>query len=791
MSDLKSDSKTPTQCKNIKAFSSIDDVIDQLKHVVAFQKYTDIELAKIAKIVKPITIPAHEQFIEQNKPASFFYIILSGRANVHITIDDDELTLDDIHPGELVGESEYFENKVRTASVCAIEEITAFRIDYKELPKLFDEIPGLYNSILSIRLKETDSRFRKSLERRRTVERSLKHLNEFLDLSDMSCLDEGSEGLIERIVSMASKVMKADRASLFLVDQLTGDLWSKVAEGIVSKKIIVPKGTGLAGWVLLHREILNIDDVYKDSRFNKSIDIATNYRTKTMLCGPIVNPVGKVIGVIQVINKLKGEFNTEDINLFKAFAHQSAVAVENFYLFRRVMSSNDKLAIMLDVLDSVTRTSDMPSLISKIVEKTIEIMQCERASFFIYDRAVNDLWSLKASGDGMKEIRFSAAKGIGGYAATYNEIVNVEDAYNDHRFNPEIDKVTGYQTRSILASPVLDRDNQVVGVAQAINKKGDVFNAEDIELIKAISSQIGEALKKNALLHNLQESKDKLEEYNQNLELKVQQRTDDLVKAYEDLQNVNRDLHQGNIELKRLSHKKSEFLGIAAHDLKNPLGGIAGLAELTGESMKASNQDDTTAKNNLEMVETIEESAKHMLEVIDHLMNSEALETGKITVKCQEYCLNEIAKQVVSLNLNQALSKKIELIFDDSDKCVAMIDLLRMREVMDNLVSNAVKYSPPGKKVWVSVKHASENNNKVIRFSVKDEGPGLTDEDKEKLFGKFQKLTARPTGGEYSSGLGLSIVKTLVELQNGEVYAVSEAGKGAEFIVDLPDFIKS
>ena len=107
-------------------------------------------------------------------------------------------------------------------------------------------------------------------------------------------------------------------------------------------------------------------------------------------------------------------------------------------------------------------------------------------------------------------------------------------------------------------------------------------------------------------------------------------------------------------------------------------------------------------------------------------------------------------------------------------------------QVFENLVSNAVKYSPPGKKIFVRLKAEAG----VVRFEVEDQGPGLSKEDQKKLFGKFARLSAKPTGGEHSTGLGLSIVKRLVEAMNGKVWCESELGMGAKFIVTIPQPIE-
>jgi adenylate cyclase len=207
------------------------------------------------------------------------------------------------------------------------------------------------------------------------------------------------------------------------------------------------------------------------------------------------------LGVVQVINKRRGVFNRQDEMLLKAFSHQAAVAVENFSLYRRMVASHERMAILLDVAISISQTLDLATLISKIVGRLTELLACERSSFFVLDHDAGELWSMEAHGSELKEIRFPASAGLAGHAATHAELVNVVDAYEDERFNPAFDRQSGFRTRSVLCVPVMSRDGRVTGVTQAINKRGaGAFDAEDVELLKAISSQLGVTVE-NAKLH--------------------------------------------------------------------------------------------------------------------------------------------------------------------------------------------------------------------------------------------------------------------------------------------------
>jgi signal transduction histidine kinase len=234
---------------------------------------------------------------------------------------------------------------------------------------------------------------------------------------------------------------------------------------------------------------------------------------------------------------------------------------------------------------------------------------------------------------------------------------------------------------------------------------------------------------------------------------------------------------------------KSEFLGIAAHDLKNPLQSIIGFAQLL--QLKPAEEKIMTYS------QTIERAAGRMFNIITDLLSSVKNDVTQLVLKKQTTDVAELLAFVIQNNLMQAEQKQQRLEMNLEYDSFVELDAERMMEVFDNLVSNAVKYSPKGKTIHCTVSRQSASVKldsplamPTILVSVKDEGQGLTDDDKKKLFGKFQRLSAVPTDGENSTGLGLSIVKQIVELHGGEVWAESEGkGKGSIFFVELPAFI--
>ncbi len=228
---------------------------------------------------------------------------------------------------------------------------------------------------------------------------------------------------------------------------------------------------------------------------------------------------------------------------------------------------------------------------------------------------------------------------------------------------------------------------------------------------------------------------------------------------------------------------KTELISIAAHDLKNPLQSIIGFAKII--------QEDLENKEKISLASaTIERAARRMHQLIEDLLNLSRIEANKIHLQKSKTNLAELLCTVAELNRPNAESKAQTIELNVADDCIAEVDPERMREVFDNLLSNAIKYSPKEKRIIIECRKRTQNVNdtqSTILVSVKDEGQGLTEGDKAKLFEKFQRLSAKPTGGESSTGLGLAIVKQLVELHGGKVWAESDGkDKGATFFIELP-----
>ncbi len=239
-------------------------------------------------------------------------------------------------------------------------------------------------------------------------------------------------------------------------------------------------------------------------------------------------------------------------------------------------------------------------------------------------------------------------------------------------------------------------------------------------------------------------------------------------------------LQQANEELKKLNESKSEFLGIAAHDLRSPLGAIIGFIDLVVQDMKANQLNIAEAVADLE---TVLKSARQMVNLITELLDISAIEAGKVNIELQRYNLNVIFEECERIHRKHALQKNIRLIIDKNRELPeVMIDKARMVEVVDNLLSNAIKYTYPDGEVRLF----TEVQPKEVCVHVRDSGQGLNETDLQHIFRSFKKLSARPTGGESSTGFGLAIVKKIVELHHGRVWVESRVNEGSTFSFSIP-----
>lgn len=310
--------------------------------------------------------------------------------------------------------------------------------------------------------------------------------------------------LFPRLMEVVSSTLNADRSSLFLYDPETRELYSRVMQGNAMGEIRFPSNVGIAGSVFTTgvSEIITAD-AYDNQRFNQDVDRRTGYRTRNILCVPIRNKNREVIGVTQVLNKLAGDFDAEDQRLLEELSQQAAAALENARLFEKVELQQQEEAMLLEVVSSIVSEIRLGPLLAKILTAATQLLDAGRGTLFLHDPKRNELFSHVADGIESAEIRFPANAGIAGECFTTGAAINILDAYQDARFNPDIDRRTGFRTRSMLCLPIVARGGQVIGVMQILNRRLGTFGPADERRLRAFCAEAAVAIQNAQLFEDI------------------------------------------------------------------------------------------------------------------------------------------------------------------------------------------------------------------------------------------------------------------------------------------------
>lgn len=245
-----------------------------------------------------------------------------------------------------------------------------------------------------------------------------------------------------------------------------------------------------------------------------------------------------------------------------------------------------------------------------------------------------------------------------------------------------------------------------------------------------------------------------------------------------ELNNMLRSLGKQKVELEQANKSKNLLLGMAAHDLRNPLNNILMYCEFLKE-FEAENFNTETKT----ILENITKSSYHMLGIIEDFLEMAELDSGFIVLNKELVKINEFISETVHLNCIMAQKKNITAKTSlAGDNVEILIDVQKMQQVLNNLISNAIKFSYPGSSIEISTKYTSS----FVEVSVSDQGQGIPANEIDKLFKPFSKLSVRPTAGERSTGLGLSITKKIIEAHGGRIWVTSEPQAGSTFTFNLP-----
>ena len=576
----------------------------------------------------------------------------------------------------------------------------------------------------------------KALAREREKLRALKDIG--AALGSTLDLDE----LLVLVISRVSQLMDADRSTLYLLDEETGQLWSKVAQGEEIQEIRLRVGEGLAGWVAKTGQTLRIRDVYQDPRFDAEWDRRTGYRTRSTLCVPLKNQHGRNIGVVQVLNKSAGEFTEEDAELLHALAAQAAVSIENSKLFLSVVGKNMELLETKEALERKVRELDvlfeiaqvsasalaLDDLSQGVLARTMRAIDAEAAAILIGDEDTGELRFRAAIGgepEAVRKIRVTAGQGISGWVAANGRPQVLNDVHADPRHSHEICERVGYHPKSMLCVP-LEWDGGV-GALELLNKAGgrEPFASDDVKLATMIAGHVSTAIK--------------------------------LARARERREREDRLSTIG------------QFLSGVLHDLKTPMTVISGYVQLLAE------------ETDQEMRQRYADLVQRQVELINTMTRETlAFARGERKLWIRKVYLHKFFTEAADQLKRELEDKGIEVELRLGDRGVFRFDAPKIQRAIHNLARNAAEAIGDRGGVFEIGVDRRDDGALVLTFA--DDGPGIPEEIRERLFAPFATH-----GKEGGTGLGLAVVRTIVEDHGGTVDVSSEPGRTV-FTLTLPDW---
>jgi signal transduction histidine kinase/putative methionine-R-sulfoxide reductase with GAF domain len=548
--------------------------------------------------------------------------------------------------------------------------------------------------------------------------------------------------LLELILDRVTDAVEADRATLYLLDEANDELVSRVAQGEDVRSIRLRIGHGIAGHVARTGKPLHVRDAYKDERFSPEWDLVTGYRTRSILAAPMKNHLGKTIGVVQVLNKRRGDFSDDDADILAALATQAAVSIDNSRLFMSVTQKNillldtkeqlerrvRDLKLLFDLERAMAHAASLEELLMAVLGEAMRACEARMGAVALRDpeSGTGTLYVIDERGKKMKNVQYPENAGLIGWAIRHNEILVSSDAESDARRDRALDaRVGGATVKTALAVPLEGEGDTAMGALAIYNKRaGRAFNEEDRELLVLVTANASTAIR---------------------LQLSREAREHE-----ERLTTIGR------------------LLSSVIHDLKTPLTVMSGYVQL----MQASN--DATQR---------ERFAELILKQFDHIgaMQREVLEfaRGEKSVLVRKVYLQKFFDDVREQLEGDLARRGVELVVDVQERGTARFDEGKMLRVVNNLARNAAEaMGQGGGKFVIKVTRDKQSGDLVVSFS--DTGPGIPKQIEHRLFESF--VTSGKEGG---TGLGLAIVKKIAEEHGGKV-SVQSSSRGATFKLRIP-----
>ena len=576
------------------------------------------------------------------------------------------------------------------------------------------------------------------------IERQEARLSALYEVSSQlgKSLDLGE--VLNQVMDSIIQLTEAERGFLILYDQETGSLQTRAARNFDQETIetdaINVSHTVIERAIDTGRGILS-SNAQEDERFSGKESVV-GLQLRSIMCAPL-RVRGQTLGAVYVDNRLfSGVFEEDDLGLLVTFANQAAIAIENARLFtqtdqalaRRV----DELSLFQRIDQQLNRSLDLNQVLSLSLNWAVALINAAGGSIGLFEEVESDTPEV-TNGPSEQILRLMVFRGEEEHSESrlvkldhpvVRQILESGNWVLTHNVS-EVESVDGTPASAQLAVPI-QQDGVITGLITLETQQNVEINREDIAFVKRLSDRAAVAIK-NA-------------------------------KLYEEIQKANK--------------AKSDFISLVAHELRVPMTSIKGYTDLMNARLAGPLSDQQK-----QFLEVIRRNLTRMTSLITDLSDINHVESGRMKFDRRPFDLREVVADVAD-SLRERIHNRAQTLYIEIEDELPLVyaDAIRIAQVISNLMSNANKYTPEGGEIVVR----AWPNGRFAHVSVQDNGLGISEENQRKLFTQFFRAEDKEVREQPGWGLGLSIVRRMVEAQDGEIGFESKLGEGSTFTFTIP-----
>jgi len=539
------------------------------------------------------------------------------------------------------------------------------------------------------------------------------------------------------------------RVSIFLVDAEAGVATVRGRAGVYANSVRLgyqqQLGQGVIGRAAQESQTVLVNDVSRHPDYLQ-LDASSTHIIRAELSVPI-RLGSKTVGVLDLQSEEIDVFSPHNVATMEILADQLSVAIENARLYDEIRQRVDELTTLNEISQAITSTLDLQETLTIITNHTTRLLNVAAASVVLYDKVNDDLWFAAASGEGsdyVRDMRLAIGQGIAGWVTEHGKPVLVPDVAQDSRFFGDFDRESGFTTHSILCVP-LQTKGQTIGAIEVMNKESSPFDREDLRLLSSFAAPAATAIENARLYEELRQGISQLEDTQAQL-----------------------------VQSARLAAVGELAAGVA-HEINNPLTSIIGFTRLLLEDLPP----DHKIRNDLG---TIDREAARARQIVRGLLDFAHSGTPVLSPAN----LNDLVEEAVALVYTRSVRTKVSLVKNLVPLPPVMLDANQIKQVLVNLLNNAVQAMSDGGHLTVTTQLTMRNVDGISRqmaaICIGDSGVGIPAENMERVFDPF--FTTKEVG--QGTGLGLSVSYGIVEQHNGRIEIESVVEEGSTFTVLLP-----